>query len=373
MKTYNNLYSPAVELENIKSCILEASKNGKMKKRCVRKVVENINNESKIVRRMMLSHETGFEKYKLEEITEGIKKKKRQIAKPKFKYDQMIQHVLISQIKPIVMNSLYEYAHGSIENRGPMQSAEAISKWIKNDPKGTRYCLQMDVHHCYPSVDQEILIRKWHEKVKDTDFNIENDKVIRASPKGLAPGSPTSVWHIHFLFTPFDHWVTEQDGVSHYLRHMDDIVIFGSNKRKLHKVERNIIEYMKREYNLEINHNHQVFPIEWIDKRGNKHGRPLDVCGYLFYRDRTILRESHMLKTTRKANKISKKENVTFYDAQQILSHLGWYKHADMYDSYKERIKPKVNVRQMKHIISKHARKENLKHEMEKSIRLQET
>jgi hypothetical protein len=197
--------------------------------------------------------------------------------------------------------------------------------------------------------------------------------VIRASPKGLAPGSPTSVWHIHFLFTPFDHWVTEQDGVSHYLRHMDDIVIFGSNKRKLHKIEQSVIDYMKREYNLEINHNHQVFPIEWIDKRGNKHGRPLDVCGYQFYRDHTVLRESHMLKTTRKANRISKKENVTFYDAQQILSHLGWYKHANMYNSYKERIKPKVNVRQMKRIISKHARKENLKHEMEKSNGLQET
>ena len=148
---------------------------------------------------------------------------------------------------------------------------------------------------------------------------------------------------------------------------MDDIVIFGSNKKKLHKVERDVIEYMRREYNMEINHNHQVFPIEWEDKRGKKHGRPLDVCGYLFYRDRTILRESHMLKTTRKANKIAKKEKITFYDSQQMLSHLGWFEHADMYDAYLERIKPKVNVRQMKHIVSKHARKENKKREVENS------
>lgn len=365
MITYNNLYEPAIELGNVKNCITEAAKNGKKKKHCVRKVIENIDKESEIVREKMKNHDTGFETYELCTIREGIKQKKREIAKPKFKYDQMIQHVLISQIKPIVMHSLYEYAHGSLEKRGPLQSAEVISKWIKDDPKGTRYCLQMDVHHCYPSVDQDILIYRWHKKIKDVDFNIENDKVIRASPFGLAPGSPTSVWHIHFLFTPFDHWVTEQDGVSHYLRHMDDIVIFGSNKKKLHKVERDAIEYMRREYNMEINHNHQVFPIEWEDKHEKKHGRPLDVCGYLFYRDRTILRESHMLKTTRKANKIAKKDKITFYDSQQMLSHLGWFEHADMYDAYLERIKPKVNVRQLKHIVSKHARKENKKREVE--------
>lgn len=372
MITYNNLYAPAIELENIKKCITEAAKNGKLKKDCVRKVIENIDKETATVREMMINHNTGFETYELYAIREGIKRKKREIAKPRFKYDQMIQHVLISQIKPIVLHSLYEYAHGSLEKRGPLQSAEAISKWIHNDPKGTRYCLQMDVHHCYPSVDQDILISRWHEKVKDADFNIENDKVIRASPLGLAPGSPASVWHIHFLLTPFDHWVTEQDGVAHYLRHMDDLVIFGPNKKKLHKVERDIIEYMKREYNMEINHSHQVFPIEWVDKREKKHGKPLDVCGYLFYRDRTILRESHMLKTTRKANKIAKKERITFYDAQQMLSHLGWFEHADMYNSYTEQIKPKVNVKQLKRMVSKHARKENKKREMENSKRVHE-
>lgn len=372
MITYNNLYAPAIELENIKKCILEAAKNGKMKKHCVRKVIEDIEKELEIVREMMMNHTTIFGPYELYEIREGIKRKRREIAKPPFKYDQMIQHVLISQIKPIVLHSLYEHAHGSLEKRGPLQSAEIISKWIKNDPKGTRYCLQMDVHHCYPSVDQDILIERWHKKVKDADFNIENDKVIRASPIGLAPGSPTSVWHIHFLLTPFDHWITEQDGVAHYLRHMDDFVIFGPNKKKLHKVERDIIEYMKREYNMEINHSHQVFPIEWVDKREKKHGKPLDVCGYLFYRNRTILRESHMLKTTRKANKIAKKERITFYDAQQMLSHLGWFEHADMYNSYTERIKPKVNVKQLKRMVSKHARKENKKREMENSKRVHE-
>lgn len=371
MRTYNNIFGPAIEVQNIKACILEASKNGKMKKRCVREVIENIDEESEKVHDIMKNHSTVFKTYELCEIREGIKRKRREIAKPHFKYDQMIQHVLISQIRPIVMKSLYEYAHGSLKNCGPLQTAQAISKWLRKDPKGTRYCLQMDVHHCYPSVDQDILIERWHQKVKDADFNIENDKVIRASPFGLAPGSPTSVWHIHFLFTPFDHWLSQQDGVEYSIRHMDDIIAFGPNKKKLHKVERDSIEYMKREYNMEINHNHQVFPIEWKDRKGEIHGRPLDVCGYLFYRDKTIMRKSHMIRTTRKAAKMDKKERITFYDAEQLLSHLGWYEHADMYDSYLKYIKPKANVKQLKRMVSKHSRKENERNEMENRNRLQ--
>lgn len=214
-----------------------------------------------------------------------------------------IANELLDQMIPVVMTSFVKI----------LQNIQG------KDPKGTRYCLQMDVHHCYPSVDQDILIERWHQKVKDADFNIENDKVIRASPFGLAPGSPTSVWHIHFLFTPFDHWLSQQDGVEYSIRHMDDIIAFGPNKKKLHKVERDSIEYMKREYNMEINHNHQVFPIEWKDRKGKIHGRPLDVCGYLFYRDKTIMRKSHMIRTTRKATKMDKKERITFYDAEQLL------------------------------------------------------
>lgn len=302
MKTYKNIFEPAVEIENIKQCIIESSKNGKMKRHDVRKAVENVDREAEIVRNMMKRHETKIGTYSLTEITDGSKRKKRNIAKPKFRYDQIVQYVLLSQLKPIVTRSLYEYAHGSLEKRGTLQSAKAISRWIKNDPKGTRYCLQMDVHHCYPSVDQEILIKKFHEKIKDDDFNIENDKVIRASPYGLAPGAPTSVWYIHFLFTPFDHWITAHD-----------------------------------------------------------------VCGYLFYRDRTILRKEKMIRATRKAGKMARKEKITFYDCEQLLSRIGDFKHVDVYNVYRNRIKPKVDVKKLKQTISKHARKENEKNELEKS------
>lgn len=358
MKTYKHLYDEMLDINNILEAIEKASEK-KKKRRDVQEVLADKILYANRVQEMLRTHSYVQPRYQLHTIVEGSKKKKRQIEKPKFKYDQLIQNVLITQLKKIILHSLYEHAHGSLDDRGPYQSAQVISKWIRKDKKGTRYCLQMDIHHCYPSVDQEVLIGMYHRVIKDEEFNIENDKVIRATETGLAIGAPTSFWHLHFLLTPLDHWVVTQDGVSHYLRHADDMIIFGSNKKKLHQVERNIIAYVRDNLHMEINHSHQVFPLEWTDRKGKKYGRPLDVCGYLFYRDRTILRKARMLGITRKAARIGKKEKPTIKDARQMTSQMGWLNHSDTYGMYLQHIKPVVSKRRMRKIISKNQKRKN--------------
>lgn len=191
MKTYRNLYDEMLDINNIITAIEKASEN-KLKRRDVREVLADKVKYANIIQGMLREHSYQQPKYKTYTIVEGSKKKKRQIEKPHFKYDQLIQNVLITQLKKIILHSLYEHAHGSLDNRGPYQSAQVISKWIRKDKKGTKYCLQMDLNHCYPSVDQEVLIRMYHRIIKDDDFNIENDKVIRATDEGLAIGAPTS-------------------------------------------------------------------------------------------------------------------------------------------------------------------------------------
>lgn len=358
MKTYKHLYDNMLNHDVIDAAIEKAAQH-KKKRSDVQDVLEHKEDYNKKIYGMLEKREYIPKVYQLHRIVEGSNHKIRYIEKPHFKYDQLVQHVVLTQLKPIVMKGMYEHAHGAIENRGPLQTAKVISKWLRNDKSGTRYCLQMDVHHCYPSINQEILVAKWHRVIKDDEFNKLNDAIIRSCRKGLALGAPTSQWHEHFLFQDFDHWVPTLDGVSHYIRHVDDIIVFSSNKRKLRKVRDMIIQRLHDELELEMNHNHQVFAIEWTDKNGNKHGRPLDVCGYLFYRNKRILRKSRMLGITRKANKIGKKEKPTFYDCEQMISQMGWLKHSDSYDMYLEYIKPKVTKRQMTHTISRVQKKKN--------------
>ena len=46
-----------------------------------------------------------------------------------------------------------------------------------------------------------------------------------------------------------------------------------------------------------------------------------------------------------------------------MLSYMGLFKHTDTYNYYIEYIKPKINVKKLKRIVSKHSRKENEQHD----------
>lgn len=133
---------------------------------------------------------------------------------------------------------------------------------------------------------------------------------------------------------------------------MDDMVIFGSNKKKLHKTRKEIEAYLETE-GLRLKDNWQVFRFDYV-KDGKRKGRDLDFMGFRFFRDRTILRKSIMLKATRKARKIGKKEKPTIYDIRQMLSYLGWIDATDTYGMYLKHIKPYVNFQYMKRRISRH-------------------
>lgn len=358
VKTHKNLYKKCTTVSNAKRCIKEASRHGKMKRNEVREVIENLDEESENLINLMKEHKVEIGPYHLTEIVEGHKHKHRKIAKPPFKYDQMEQYVLLSVYKPIVMHSIYPFAHGSLPGRGPLQSMKVIEDWIQHDPKNTRYCAEGDIHHCYPSVDQDILSDMNHQRIKDDEFMEELDKCIYASPKGLAPGSPTSVYLIHFMFTPMDYFISSLPGVAHYLRHMDNIYLFGSNKKKLRKAMEMVKSYVEKNYHMELNHNYQTYPLDYIGKDGEHHGRPLDAVGYIFFRDHTVLRKATMLKATRKATTLSKKDKINYYDSNQMLSRLGFFKHCKMHNVFDKRISPYINVKALKHKVSQHSKKE---------------
>lgn len=368
MKTYKHLYERCLLKENIKAAIIEAARR-KHKRKDVIKVLDNIDKEVDVVYDMLINHSFKPSLYVPHTIKDGTKDKLRQISKPKFKYDQIMAHVIVDQLKPIVLKSLYHHVYGSIEGKGQLQCKKAIEKCIRKDPAGTKYCGQGDARRFYYSIDQDILHNKLVRKIKDDDFMIEADKFVYHAPdKGIPLGDPTSVWYGHFYLSDMDHFITSLDGVKHYIRLADDFVIFGNNKKKIHKAMIEIKRYMYEELHLKLKFNWQVFRLDYIDRYGNRQGRFLDINGYRFYRDRTTLRKSNLIHATRKANKIINKERATILDARQMNSHLARLKTADAYSVYERFIKGKISVKGLRSKISSYDRKER-ENELERSGR----
>lgn len=350
MKTHKHLMEQISSEENIRKAILNASKR-KRNRKDVKEVLDNIDYHVKTIQRILNngSYTANIDNVCI--VNEGTHHKVRRIRKPHFKYDQIIHHCIIQVLEPLLTAPMYEYSCGSIPTRGAHYGKKRIEKWLRKDIKNTKYVFKMDIKHFYESVDKEILKAMLRKKIKDWRALELIEKVIDSCEKGLPLGNYTSQWFANFMLTPLDHYIKEQLHAKYYIRYMDDIVIFGGNKKQLHKMHRAIENYLKERLNLRIKENWQVFRFEYRGK-----GRPLDFMGWKFYREKTILRKSIFIRIMRKAKKVGKR--TTIKGAQGMVSYMGYIKHTDSYGIYRDYIRPYVNIGKLKKFIAKRTKGE---------------
>ena len=140
-------------------------------------------------------------------------------------------------------------------------------------------------------------------------------------------------------------------GLSKLQRYMDDIVIFASNKKILHRTIVEIMKMLGQRFRLKLKHNYQVCKL-YYEKGKRKIGRALDFMGFIFYRNKTLIRKNIMLSATRLAKKMerSKEANRGYFHRhiEAMLSYMGWFTCTDTYDCYQSRIKPYIHVGRLK-------------------------
>jgi len=252
------------------------------------------------------------------------------------------------QIQPVLSKGMYQYTCGSVPKRGTSFGQKALRKWLDTDKKNTKYCLKMDISKFYPTVNSDVLKQMFRQRIKDNNCLWLIDKIIDTS-EGLPIGNYTSQWFANFYLQGLDHFIKEKLHVKYYIRYVDDLVLLGSNKRKLRKDRIAIEEYLNGIV-LKLKGNWQLFPTS---------KRPIDFLGFKFYPNKTILRKRNSLRIKRRIRKISKKKSLCYSDACAIVSYWGWIKRSNSYNFYNKNVKPYVSIKRAKQIISKHSKSLN--------------
>lgn len=394
--------------ENIRECFLTAAKRKTLR----RDVAETIRPERPegctdpgpqclqehvdALQKILIAETYEPPKHRKQRINEHNCGKVREIVRPYYRYEQVVHHCIVRQIQPIVLHGIYEHALGSIPGRGPHDGKRTIEKWIRGYKGRKFYILKADVRHCFQTEDINVIDAKFRKIIKDDRFLRLNRKVLGCEAEmtplshlleemgkdtalhfveavsqsgpllvGLPLGFVTSQWYTQLNYRGLDRKIVQEwDGADHYIRYMDDIVIFGRNKKKLHRLRQQIEEYLAVEMHQTLKRTWQVFRFEYVDRKtGKTRGRALDFMGFVFHHNRTTMRKSILERSRRKAHKINKKQRPTWYDASAMLSYMGWYDHTDTYKYYEKYIKPCINVRQLKKIVSKHSRKEQKRYD----------
>lgn len=361
-KRIGHLYERVRDIDNIKTAIRKAAKR-KTKRRSVQRILEDIDGYAQKIQRM-LDEETFIPNpYTIRQINDGIKRKKRIIAVPRFYPDQCIHHAFVQVFKEIVMHSAYEHSCGCVPGKGTDGAKKAIEKWIRTDPKGTSKVLKLDIKKCYPTMSHEVLRQKLEKRIKDKKFLRLSFRLIASFqqpmatgeqmlPEDIAVGIPvglyTSPWFCNFFFQDLDHKIAEESGTKHFTRYVDDMVLFDSSKRRLHAALRMIQEEAKA-LRMSVKENWQVFHLRI---------RPLDFLGYKFHKGWTTIRKSIMIRISRKAKTLAKKQYITRTNAAGMVSYMGYIKNSDSRKFWEEHVRPFVNIKKLKGVISNENRKQ---------------
>lgn len=229
--------------------------------------------------------------------------KLREIQAPRIFPDQFVHWAIVLVLLPYLEKGMDDYCCASVKGRGTSYAKELLEKALddtktnskKNPHKLYKYVLKMDVKKFFKHINRLIMMNKLERLTKDKEFLELCRKVIFSVPgTGLPLGFYTSQWFANYYLQSFDHYLREvlmpKYGVHFYIRYMDDMIILGSNKRKLNKLKEEINEYLKSELDLELKSSSGVFKIS--DET------PIDFLGYKFSYGKTTLRRriiKHML------------------------------------------------------------------------------
>lgn len=321
---------------------------GKRNQTRVKDVIDNIDVYAAKIQKLLMNKTYKPSPYITKIVHDGSSGKIRTIHKPKYYPDQIIHWAIILQVQPIIMRGMYKYSCGSVPGRGTSYGQKMLRTWLDTDYKSTKYCLKMDISKFYPSVNNNLLKEMFKQKIKDSNCLWLINKIID-SAEGLPIGNYTSQWFSNFFLQGLDHHIKEKLGVKYYVRYVDDLILLGPNKKKLHVARKAVSDYLGS-IGLKLKGDWQVFKVN---------SRAIDFLGFRFFRNKTILRKRNALRIIRRINKIKRKGVLNYKDACAVISHWGWIKRCNSFNFYNKHVKPSVNIRKAKKVVSSCQRKIN--------------
>ena len=268
----------------------------------------------------------------------------RKINEPLLWPDQYVHHALVQVLQPVMMRGMDAHCCGSIRGRGIHYGMRLIQKWMKNDRKGTKYCLELDIRRFYDSIQPRVVIDRLRRLVKDHYVLALCEAVLR---NGVLIGIYCSQWFANTILQPIDRMIRDSGLCTHYLRYMDNFTIFGSNKRRLHRLRR-MIERALHGLQLRVKENWQVFPTAC---------RMPSALGYRYGREHTLLRKRSLLRLKRALAKYYRRGRASVRMAAGLISRIGQLRQASSY-AVLMRIYRKGTLRRLKDVIRAFDRKE---------------
>lgn len=262
-----------------------------------------------------------------------VRDPKERVIKAAFCRDRVVHHALCNIIGPLFDTTFIYDSYACRNCKGTLAALKRLRSFVRSCGRES-YALKCDIKKYFRSIDHEILYGILEKKIRDDKTLWLIDEILgstydssQGTRRGIPIGNLTSQLFANVYLNELDHFVKQDLGVRYYLRYVDDFVILGPNKARLHSLKNSIRTYLKERLNLELpEEKTSVFPVR----------DGIDFLGFRTYHDRIKVRKAAVRRfvSNMKRNKWYLKRGKISQE-EYLNSLQSWGAHIEYADSYR--------------------------------------
>lgn len=156
--------------------------------------------------------------------------------------DRILHHCVMNIVAPVWESMMYEYSFACRKNKGYHEA----SNYVCGAMRKTEFYLKGDIRKYYPSINHDVLKAVIRRKIKDASVLAFFDGLIDSADgaAGIPVGHYTSQWIGNLYLNELDTYAKQTLGYRHYVRYMDDFMLFGNDRNKLRHDLKEIREFL---------------------------------------------------------------------------------------------------------------------------------
>lgn len=228
MKRANHLLPLIADPDNLRNAVWKAAK-GKRQSRAVLAYGEHLEDNLVTLRHEILSAQVEVGDYRYFKIYEP---KERQICASAFR-EQVLHHALMNICHPWFDKQLIYDCYASRKNKGTYAALKRAQLFCKKH----EWYLKLDVRKFFDSIHHGVLKRQLERIFRERHllriFGQIIDSFEISSDRGVPIGNLTSQYFANHFLSSLDHFIKEQLKIRAYVRYMDDMILWHSDKRRL--------------------------------------------------------------------------------------------------------------------------------------------